>query len=139
MSKQHAIILCNEGSLSIIDNQSCNGVFVDGVQTHWHSTSLSDGDVLTLGETNLRVVANAGVLGLSLPIPHHLKPTHFMKLPQRVLCRREKCTSGRAEAGRASEPGAHTNREKDGRVSATKEKDAAGLDLFREEDVKKKT
>jgi hypothetical protein len=63
-----------------------------------------------------------------------------MKLPQRVLCRREKCTSGRAEAGRASEPGVHTNSEKDGRVSATKEKDAAGLDLFRqEEDVKKKT
>ena len=61
MSKQHAIILCNEGSLSIIDNQSCNGVFVDGVQTHWHSTSLNDGDALTLGETNLRVVSNAGV------------------------------------------------------------------------------
>ena len=54
VSRRHALIHRDAGSLRILDDRSLNGVFVNGERVDWHE--LADGDRITVGRFELYVM-----------------------------------------------------------------------------------
>jgi pSer/pThr/pTyr-binding forkhead associated (FHA) protein len=56
VSRRHALLVRRpEGELSVLDDRSLNGVFVNGERTDW--SELTDGDELAIGRYRLHVIA----------------------------------------------------------------------------------
>jgi predicted nucleic acid-binding Zn-ribbon protein len=51
VSRRHALIVCEDDSLRVLDDRSLNGVFLNGEVVEWGK--LSDGDELTIGRYRL--------------------------------------------------------------------------------------
>jgi hypothetical protein len=54
VSRRHALIHRDAGSLRILDDRSLNGVFVNGERVDWHE--LADGERITIGRFDLYVM-----------------------------------------------------------------------------------
>jgi hypothetical protein len=61
VSRRHALVHREEGSVRILDDRSLNGVFVNGERIDWHE--LGDGDRITIGAFDLHVIRLTGALG----------------------------------------------------------------------------
>jgi hypothetical protein len=56
VSRRHALLVHRPGGeLSVLDDRSLNGVFVNGERTDW--SELADGDELAIGRYRLHVIA----------------------------------------------------------------------------------
>jgi len=56
VSRRHALLVRRpEGELSVLDDRSLNGVFVNGERADW--SELADGDELAIGRYRLHVIA----------------------------------------------------------------------------------
>lgn len=51
VSRRHALMCRQEGSVRVLDDRSLNGLFLNGVRVEWHD--LQDGDELVVGRYNL--------------------------------------------------------------------------------------
>jgi hypothetical protein len=58
VSRRHALIHCEEGSVRILDDRSLNGVFLNGDRVDWHQ--MADGDRVTIGRFDLHYVCLTG-------------------------------------------------------------------------------
>jgi hypothetical protein len=58
VSRRHALIHCEEGSVRILDDRSLNGVFLNGDRVDWHE--MADGDCVTIGRFDLYYVHLTG-------------------------------------------------------------------------------
>jgi FHA domain/Zinc-ribbon containing domain len=57
VSRRHALIHREPGSVRILDDRSLNGLFVNGERVDWHQ--LSDTDVITIGRFDLHYIGLA--------------------------------------------------------------------------------
>jgi hypothetical protein len=58
VSRRHALIHREPGSLRILDDRSLNGVFLNGERVDWHE--LADGDQITIGRFDLHYICLTG-------------------------------------------------------------------------------
>jgi hypothetical protein len=58
VSRRHALIHCEDGSVRILDDRSLNGLFLNGERVDWHE--LTDGDEITVGRFSLFFIALTG-------------------------------------------------------------------------------
>ena len=58
VSRRHALIHCEEGSVRILDDRSLNGVFLNAERIDWHQ--MADGDCVTIGRFDLHYVCLHG-------------------------------------------------------------------------------
>jgi hypothetical protein len=58
VSRRHALIHREPGTLRILDDRSLNGVFLNGVRVDWHE--LVDGDQITIGRFDLHYICLTG-------------------------------------------------------------------------------
>ena len=65
VSRRHALIHREEGSVRILDDRSLNGVFLNGERVDWHE--LTDGDCITIGRFDLHFICSAGAPGRRVP------------------------------------------------------------------------
>jgi FHA domain/Zinc-ribbon containing domain len=56
VSRRHAIIVRQDGSVRVLDDRSLNGVFVNGERVEW--SELSDGDELIVGRYHLHYLTH---------------------------------------------------------------------------------
>lgn len=54
VSRRHALVHCEQGSVRILDDRSLNGVFLNGERIDWHQ--MSDGDRITIGRFDLHYI-----------------------------------------------------------------------------------
>ena len=54
VSRRHALIHSDQGSVRILDDRSLNGVFLNGERVDWHE--LADGDRITMGRFDLHYI-----------------------------------------------------------------------------------
>jgi hypothetical protein len=66
VSRRHALIHCEPGSVRILDDRSLNGVFLNGERVDWHQ--LVDGDQITIGRFDLHYICLTGSTA-SAPAP----------------------------------------------------------------------
>jgi hypothetical protein len=58
VSRRHALIHREPGSVRILDDRSLNGVFLNGDRVDWHE--LADGDQITIGRFDLHYISLTG-------------------------------------------------------------------------------
>jgi hypothetical protein len=58
VSRRHALVHREEGSVRILDDRSLNGLFVNGDRVDWHQ--LADGDRITIGRFDLHFICLTG-------------------------------------------------------------------------------
>jgi len=58
VSRRHALIHREPGSLRILDDRSLNGLFLNGERVDWHE--LADGDRITIGRFDLHYICLTG-------------------------------------------------------------------------------
>ena len=58
VSRRHALIHREPGSVRILDDRSLNGVFLNGDRVDWHE--LADGDQITIGRFDLHYICLTG-------------------------------------------------------------------------------
>jgi hypothetical protein len=58
VSRRHALIHSEAGSVRILDDRSLNGVFLNGERVDWHQ--MADGDCVTIGRFDLHYVSFTG-------------------------------------------------------------------------------
>jgi hypothetical protein len=58
VSRRHALLHRDEGSVRILDDRSLNGVFLNGERVDWHE--LDDGDEVVLGRFHLYFISLTG-------------------------------------------------------------------------------
>ncbi len=58
VSRRHALIHCEPGSVRILDDRSLNGVFLNSERVDWHE--LTDGDQITIGRFDLHYICLTG-------------------------------------------------------------------------------
>jgi hypothetical protein len=58
VSRRHALIHCEAGSVRILDDRSLNGVFLNAERIDWHQ--MADGDCVTIGRFDLHYVCLQG-------------------------------------------------------------------------------
>jgi pSer/pThr/pTyr-binding forkhead associated (FHA) protein len=58
VSRRHALIHREPGSVRILDDRSLNGVFLNGDRVDWHE--LVDGDQITIGRFDLHYICLTG-------------------------------------------------------------------------------
>jgi hypothetical protein len=58
VSRRHALIHREPGSVRILDDRSLNGVFLNGDRVDWHE--LGDGDLITIGRFDLHYICLTG-------------------------------------------------------------------------------
>jgi hypothetical protein len=65
VSRRHAMVHRDEGSVRILDDRSLNGVFLNAERVDWHE--LDDGDRITIGRFDLHVIRLTGPLAAPRP------------------------------------------------------------------------
>jgi hypothetical protein len=65
VSRRHALIHRDEGSVRMLDDRSLNGLFLNGERVDWHQ--LTDGDLITIGRFDLHFISLAGAPSAHLP------------------------------------------------------------------------
>jgi pSer/pThr/pTyr-binding forkhead associated (FHA) protein len=58
VSRRHALLHRDEGSVRILDDRSLNGVFLNGERVDWHE--LDDGDEIVIGRFHLYFIGLTG-------------------------------------------------------------------------------
>jgi pSer/pThr/pTyr-binding forkhead associated (FHA) protein len=58
VSRRHALLHRDEGSVRILDDRSLNGVFLNGERVDWHE--LDDGDEVVIGRFHLYFISLTG-------------------------------------------------------------------------------
>ena len=58
VSRRHALVHCEGGSVRILDDRSLNGVFLNGERIDWHE--MQDGDRITIGRFDLHHIGLTG-------------------------------------------------------------------------------
>jgi pSer/pThr/pTyr-binding forkhead associated (FHA) protein len=58
VSRRHALLHRDEGSVRILDDRSLNGVFLNGERVDWHE--LEDGDEIVIGRFHLYFISLTG-------------------------------------------------------------------------------
>jgi pSer/pThr/pTyr-binding forkhead associated (FHA) protein len=64
VSRRHALVVCQDEGVRVLDDRSLNGIYVNGNRVEW--SALADGDEVTVGRHTLHFVDTAPV-GASAP------------------------------------------------------------------------
>ncbi len=64
VSRRHALVVCQQDGVRVLDDRSLNGVYVNGKRVEW--SNLTDGDEITIGRHALYFV-NTATVGSAAP------------------------------------------------------------------------
>ncbi len=63
VSRRHALVVCHEDGVRVLDDRSLNGVFVNGERVEW--SALKDGDEIVIGRFRLYFLAPTSVVDVT--------------------------------------------------------------------------